>query len=80
MTNTPLSVFILKEIAWRGYWFTQRNGFLILEFRQEKGKRLTWVGPEIIFCFGITPEIKQKQPPDVSDEVDQVALVPLTQI
>lgn len=33
MMNTPLSVFILKEIVWRGYWFTQRNGFLILEFR-----------------------------------------------
>lgn len=48
MMSIPLSIFILKEIAWRGYRFTQRNGFLILEFHRKKGRRFTWVGINII--------------------------------
>lgn len=51
MMDTPSSIFILKEIAWRDYQFTQRNGFLILEFHQMKGRRFSWVGIEILFFF-----------------------------
>lgn len=78
--SIPLSVFILKEIAWRGHRFTQRNGFLILEFHQKKGRRFAWVGIQIILG-GITPEIKKKQTPDLSsDEVAQIMSVPLIQM
>lgn len=78
--SIPLSVFILKEIAWRGYRFTQRNGFLILEFLRKKGRRFTWFGIHIILG-GITLEMKEKQPPDLSsDEVAQIMSVPLIQM
>lgn len=80
MMNAPLSIFILKEIVWRGYRFTQIKGFLILEFHPKKGRRFTWDGIEIIF-LALTLEVEQKQPPDMSsDEVAQIMSVPLIQM
>lgn len=42
--NTPMSAFILKEVARWGYWFRLRNAFLILEFHSRKGRKFIWWG------------------------------------
>lgn len=59
--NMSMSAFILKEISWWGYWFTLRNGFLILEFYSVKGRKEAHMLGE--FCHSsLCPDIKQKQP------------------
>lgn len=47
--NTPMRAFILKEIAWWGYWFTLRNGFLILESHSMKGRKEAYMVAK--FCY-----------------------------